>query len=485
MRFTRAMSNARCMPTRQSLLMGLNPQLVDSNQSRIGPNCITLAEVLKGVGYATYMVGKWHLGLGFRRPDLHQTPTGRGFDRFYGIWHGAAFPTKPKLLEAAERSLQQDRHPVRIVEDGRELEWDEVPEDYYETFTWTDKAIEMIEGTDRETPVFTYVSYTAPHWPIWPKQEYVERYKGRYAEGPDVLRARILENQKREGIFPKDYPLYPRPDWVPGKADMESHEFDKYQSGTEEYYATITEMDTAIGRLVDCLKRTGRYENTLVIFLSDNGADNLIGGPARGLTSDTPFRGFKLTYYEGGPATPFIVRWPGVVPPGTMNTVQEVHLEDVMATVLEITGASYPENYRGNPIFPHQGRSFLRAVQDPNHSDGPRIWVWYHDGQRGVWADPWKAVFNEMRHPALQSYGFPDTLDGWNLYLLDEDRIEVGEMSDIHPEKMKEMIELWEKWARHVGWQPSPRWSPHPSDEFKGVKETLHPADFTPPFGTH
>ncbi|MFP4381905.1 MAG: sulfatase-like hydrolase/transferase [Candidatus Sumerlaeia bacterium] len=470
MRFTRAYSNARCMPTRASLMTGLNPQLPGWNT--LSGQCVTIPEVLKEAGYANYMIGKWHLGSEKRveqATELVSTPTGRGFDRFYGIWAGAAPVNKEKLLEAVERKKANDGKGFapRIIEDGRELPWDEVPEDYYNTTTWTDKAIEYIHSTPEDKPFFLYAAYTAPHWPLAPQPEYVERYKGRFDEGWDVLRERIHNNMKQKKIIAEDYPLPPREHGIPA-FEPGTPEASKFTKGCETYYASITEMDEQIGRLIETVKDTGRGDNTLFIFFSDNGADNVIGGAPRGNMCNMPFMGYKLTYYEGGAATPLMVWWPGVVPGGKINHHQQVMLEDYMATFVELAGAEYPQERLGQKIHPMQGRSILNAIQDSEHADPQRTWCWDHDGQRGVWKGNWKAIMADNRHPAVKGY-YDGTLDGWYLYKFDPNRVETPDVSKEYPDKMKEMIETWKAWAKSVQWQPSPRFGLHPSDAANGI----------------
>lgn len=470
-RFCQAYCNARCMPTRASLMTGLNPQLVGEN--RLNGQCVTIPEVLKDAGYSTYMIGKWHLGTEKtvdRDTGQKSIPTARGFDRFYGIWAGASQPRKAKLVEAWEKRIANDGKGFapRIIEDGRVLPWDEVPDGYYNTTNWTDKAIEYIKSTPDDRPFFLYAAYTPPHWPLDPDPDEVARYKGRFDDGWDAVRARVLQRQKEIGLIPEDYPLPPR-EYGIHAFEPGSPEADKYTRGCETYYASITEMDTQIGRIVDTVKRMGRGKNTLVVFLSDNGADDVIGGGPRGNASNMPFMGYKLTYYDGGAATPMFAWWPGVIPANTINTGQQVMLEDCMATFVELAGAKYPTERLGQPIHPMQGRSIVRAMCDPEHVDPQRTWCWSHDGQRGVWHGDWKAVMINKNHPAAGKSYFDGTKDGWYLYHLDENRVESRDLADANPERLKEMIGIWKDWAQEVRWRPSPRWGLHSTDAANGI----------------
>lgn len=487
MRFTRAYSNARCMPTRLSLLTGLPPQLADFKLfTEMKGNCVTIAEVLKEIGYATYMLGKWHMGLGSSNTQPTPIPSARGFDRFYGIWEGAAQPRKEALLDP-----NRGNGEVRIIEDGVPIPWEELPEDYYVTFTWNDKAIEMINETPEEQPFFMYFAHTAPHWPIDPFQSYIDAYSGHFDAGWDAIRDQIFQNQKNLGLFPPSQTLSSRDEFyaaIPYDT-ADSAFIDSYRSSSEKYYAAVTEMDDAIGWLMDALETAGRADNTLVIFLSDNGADAVIGGTERGMVSNTPFAGHKLSYFEGGIATPMIAWWPGKIPANTINTEHVIHLEDFMSTFLEITDATYPEVYNGYNIFPLRGRSFLSAMMDPAYDGGPRYWHWEHDAQRGVLDDPWKAVFVDRRHP-VPVVDYAPEANGWRLYNLETDRGEsnpLAEFTDFYQpgatptaaeQRLLDMIQSWKDWASSVGWEPTGRWvEDNPLDQgFRGTDGTTERA---------
>lgn len=488
MRFTRAFTNARCMPTRLSLLTGTPPQLADFKLfTEMKGNVVTIAEVLREVGYATYMVGKWHMGLGDSSTVPTPIPTQRGFDRFYGIWEGAAQPRKESLLDP-----NRGNGEVRIIEDGVPVPWEDVPEDYYVTFTWNEKAIEMIEETPPEQPFFLYLSQTAPHWPIDPFQSYVDAYSGRFDAGWDAIRAQILQNQKNLGLFPSSQTLAPRDQFFGATPydQADTNLIDGYRSSSEKYYAAVTELDDSVGWLMDALEANGRADNTLIIFLSDNGADAVIGKTERGMVSNAPFHGHKLSYFEGGISTPFIAWWPGHIPANTINTTHEIRLEDFMPTALELTGAVYPEVYNGFNIFPHQGRSFLPALLDPNYEGGPRYWFWEHDAQRGVWDAPWKAVFVDRRHP-VPVVDYAPEFNGWRLYNLANDRAEsthLAEFTDLvqpgptptaNEQRLLDMIQAWKDWASSVGWEPSGRWvEDNPLDGgFRGTDGTTERAE--------
>jgi len=464
--FTRAYNNARCMPTRATLMTGLNSCISYERRFVIRGDTVTIPEILREGGYATYMIGKWHIGQGGKSEwDTNEPthPTARGFDRFYGIWAGAAGVHKPQLLEYVARKEANDGKGFApsIIEDGRELPWDEVPDDYYNTTTWTDKAVDYIESTPDDQPFFLYAAYTAPHWPLDPPESSMERYQGRFDSGWDALRAEVHERQKKLGIIPSDHPLPPpEPGTTPW--DPNSQEAGRFIRDCMKYYASITEMDTAIGRLLETVEATGRADNTLVFFLSDNGADWVIGKIERGHLSNTPFSGYKVTYFEGGACTPLIAYWPGATAKGVLQHEQQVIVEDFMATILDITGLDYPETRAGWVIPPMEGRSFLQAMRDPDHGDPDRTHCWAHAGARGVIHEGWKAVYQDKRasgkHVAQN--------DGWYLYRHEPHRAELEELRDEHPEKLAELIAIWRDWAESVGWAPHPTLGNklHPSD---------------------
>ncbi len=476
--FTRAYNNARCTPTRASLMTGICPNV--SGWEPLSASCVTIPEMLQSAGYATYMVGKWHLGTGKSvdpESGAASTPKGRGFDRFYGIWSGVHNVSKAKILEgltqaakgkekksiacliddSALAGLQKNGEDsiTGIIDEDRPIPFKELPDNYYNTITWTDKAIEFIQSTLAKQPFFLYVAHTVPHWPLDPKPESIERFKGKFDEGWDVLRAKILENQKRLGIVDASYPMPPLEYGVPPVAEAHSNNIDKFKKDCAIYYAAIAEMDEQIGRLLNTVKQMGREQNTIVVFLSDNGADDVIGGKPRGNMSNMPYMGFKFTYYDGGCSTPLLVKWPGVVKAGTINRRQHVVVEDMMPTLLEIAGAVYPTEFKGQRIHPMEGRSFFKALGDPGHADPARTWCWEHDGQRGVWQDPWKAVMLDNRHLAVGKAYYAGTKDGWFLYRLDGNRVESQDLARENPEQLKSMIEVWNEWAKSKRWTPS------------------------------
>jgi len=449
--FTRAYNNGRCWPTRQSFHTGLNPELAD-DWGRLNGNCVTLPEVLSTAGYRNYMVGKWHLGEGKQRGNAPMdTPLGRGYDAFYGSLAGAVEVNKENYIEHIKVFKERGHTPMWLYEGEEIVHPEDMADDYYETWDWTERGVEHIRETPKDQPFFLFMSYTAPHWNIDPLPEYTAMYDGMFDGDWETIRQEILQRQIEKGIFPEGYPLAPIPEKVTPITEIE-HDWkrDREIEATQKYYATITEMDEGIRQLLEALEATGRAENTLILFFSDNGGEPLIGGPHRALMSNTPFSGWKVTEFEGGTATPLLAWWPGKIPAGEINTEHEVHLEDFMPTFMELSGAEYPKEVDGRAIYPHQGRSFVEAMIDPDYAGPHRVWAWEHDRTSAVWAYPWKANYAQPERSFMARYSGEDWT-GWRLYNLADNRVEAEDLSAEHPEVLEKMIGIWTDWAQNVG----------------------------------
>lgn len=343
-RFTQFYNTARCCPTRASLLTGLyphqtgvghmvdNPKPMPGYTGDLSQNCVTIAEVLRGAGYQTFMSGKWHVTP--VTDSKHNWPMQRGFDRYFGIIHGAANYFNPVTLTRDNERIQAGDH-------------------FYFTDAIADNAIQFIRaGAAANKPFFMYAAFTAPHWPLHAKPEDIARYKGRYKDGWDALREQRHKKMIELGIVPSKWPITRRDPSVPSWADVEDKEWQ--QSRMEVYAAMVDCLDQNIGRMLEALRTTGQDRNTLVIFLADNGgcAEEL-GPKTAGLhvpdkthdgrpvrrgnvpsiapgaedtyqsygvpwanASNTPFRLYKHWVHEGGISTPLIAYWPGRIKPG-------------------------------------------------------------------------------------------------------------------------------------------------------------------------
>lgn len=458
LRFTQFYNAGRCCPTRASLLTGLYPHqagmggMVNSKsgpgpyQGYLNEQCVTIAEVLKSAGYTTLMSGKWHVGE--QRPHW---PVDRGFDRYYGLISGAMnyFDIAKGKSADVVRNFAVDGESFSPPNQG-----------WYLTDAITDNAVDYLKACGgKEEPFFLYVAYTAPHWPLHALEEDVQRYLGTYMEGWDALREKRFERMKALGILRPDAVLPPRDsetaDWdsVEDKAAMDRR--------MAVYAAQIDRMDQGIGRVLAALEGTGKSDNTLVMFLSDNGGcheggalgfDNRKNGvPAGGVdsfmsygrswasASNTPFRMYKHWTHEGGISTPLIVRWPAGITTRGGLTQQVGHLVDIMATCVDLAGASYPETWKERSILPMEGHSLLPVLRG-DIAQREETLYWEHMGNRAVRQGDWKLVAAD---------GGP-----WELYNLQRDRAELDNRYEALPDKAAELRERYERWAQRVGVKP-------------------------------
>ncbi|MDE2685983.1 MAG: arylsulfatase [Chloroflexota bacterium] len=494
LRFSQMYNSARCCPSRASLLTGLNPHQtgVGHMMDALGPpeyqgylnrNCATVAEVLRSAGYATYMSGKWHVGGRYdllddsRWEELKGSegfpiPTQRGFDRFYGIVAGSANYFFPRLL----------------MEDDRFLELD--PAGYYFTDAITDNAVKMLDENaaansrasangDAEKPFFLHVTYTAPHWPLHAHEEDIARYEGKYRGGWDTLRTDRHEELKASGILSDKWQISPRNASATAWEDEGEKDWEDLKMAT--YAAMIDRMDQGIGRIMDKVREMDAEDNTLVMFLSDNGGcaeflaedsnrpepsqyaspnpdgtpvkmGNILGQrPGPGDTfmsyslpwanaSNSPFRLFKRWTHEGGISTPFIVSWPErIKQAGIVH--EPTHISDIPATCIDAGGATYPTELNGNDITPIEGVSFMDAIDNGEWKRDLPIY-WEHEGSRALRIDNWKLV--------------AEVGGEWELYDMDDDRTELNNLVESNAPKAAEMIALYESWAERCGVQPWP-----------------------------
>ena len=482
-RLSQFSNTARCSPSRASLLTGLHPHQtgigVLTNDDRphgypgtINTSCVTLAEVLKDAGYATCLAGKWHLSSEMHTPS-DAWPTRRGFDRFFGTLTGCGSFFDPGTLTRGEANAE---HEARAG-------------DFYYTDAIADEAAACIEelGRDRAAsqparPFFVYTAFTAPHWPLHARAEDLARYAGAFDEGWDVLRERRMARLLDLGIMrPDGVALSERDPTQPAWDDVEHKAWQAHRM--EAYAAQIDRMDQGIGRILGALEDAGQLDNTLVIFLSDNGASaeglplygraeqfrtrkdivrlttrdgrevqigndpSIVPGPedtyasygqAWANLSNTPFRYYKRWVHEGGIATPVVVHWPA----GGLPAGQVVHapaqLVDVLPTILDVTGATYPSRYHGHEIVPYEGQSLLPALRGgpaPEHT-----LYWEHTGNAAIRSGDWKLVRDWPRP--------------WELYDLARDRSELHDLADEHPEIVRQLSADWDAWAARVGVLP-------------------------------
>ena len=492
LRFSQMYNSARCCPTRAALLTGLNPQqagvghMVDNwgppaYQGYLNNNCVTVAEVLRDHGYATFMSGKWHVG---GRYDLrnragwdelvgnagHPIPVQRGFDRFYGIVAGSA----------------NFFYPLTLMRDDKFLELE--PSGYYFTDAITDNAVDMIQdNADSDKPFFLHVTYTAPHWPLHALEEDIARYEGKYRGGWEALRTARHEQLKGLGILDSKWEISPRDkDAQPWN---ETPNQDWHDLRMAVYAAQIDRVDQGVGRILAKLQELGVEDNTLIMFMSDNGgcaeflaeesnrpepsqysmpnADgsevtvgnipNLRPGPgttfmsydlAWANASNSPFRLFKRWTHEGGISTPLIVHWPDRIKQAAI-VHEPTHITDIPATCIAAAGATYPTEFGGNAITPIEGQSFMQAI-DSGEWNRPTPIFWEHEGSRAVRDGEWKLV--------------SEVGGQWELYNMDQDRTELNNLVESNRLKAEEMGKMYDEWAARCGVSPWPipphAWNP-------------------------
>ena len=454
-RFTQFYNTARCSPTRASLMTGLYPhqagmgfldglKLPDSKgtHAKLEDRCVTMAEVLGSAGYHTSVVGKWHMGQQNGTP-----PWERGFQRTATTQFGELYFPKERSPEATKWVYLDGR---KVASDSPEVgkgEW-------YSTFMFTDWALKFLDDAKASgKPFFQYFAHGAVHFPLKAPADMIAKYRGRYKVGWDKLREERHKKQIGLGIVDEKWPLTERPPEVPSWDSLSEEDKDRFDNMMAIYAAMIDCIDQSVGRMVEGLKQRGMYENTLILFMSDNGG-NAEGGP-RGITegevlgspdsrvflgmpwgtlNNTPFRRYKHFTHEGGISTPLIAHWPAGIPTernGKLES-QPGHLVDVMATAVDVSGALYPAEFKGHRILPMEGVSLVPALKgDSLHRVKPIFWM--HEGNRAVRSGPWKAVkkFKE----------------DWELYNMDDDRTEQHNMIKERPAVAQLLIQQWEDWA--------------------------------------
>ena len=487
LRFTQFYNTARCCPTRASLLTGLYPHQAgvghmtndggqDGFRGDLNRHCVTIAEALRPAGYRNYMVGKWHVTR-HTQPDgpKHNWPLQRGFDRYYGTIIGGGTFYDPAGLIRDNTMITAPTDP------------EYQPKDYYYTQALSDQARRFVRDhrqTHAGQPFFMYLAYTAAHWPMHALDEDIARQRGRYDAGYDAIRQARFEKARKLGLIDPHWTL------TSTKGNWNKVEEKDWEIRCMEVYAAMIEsMDRGIGELVDELKQAGQLDNTLILFLQDNGgcAENtgrqpdvaraaapslpiipadqvllavqpkqtrdgwpvltgrkVMPGPRDTFiaygegwanVSNTPFREYKHWVHEGGISTPLIAHWPRQITAKGELRHQTGHLIDIMATCLDISGAKYPTEHAGEKIAPVEGRSLVPAFK--NQAIERDAIYWEHEGNRAIRVGDWKLV---AKGPAAR----------WELYDLKADRTETNDLADQNPERVKEMAIKWEAWARRA-----------------------------------
>lgn len=492
LRFTQFYNTARCCPTRACLMTGLYPHQagvghmmndrgVDGYRGNLSRNCVTIAEVLRTAGYGTYMSGKWHVTKETKpNGPKFNWPLQRGFTQFYGTIHGAGSFFDPN-------TLTRDNTMISPYADTEYQ-----PEDYYYTDAISDHAVRFInehQTRTPESPFFLYVAYTAAHWPMHALPQDIRKYEGMYDDGYAPTRRARLKRMRELGVVEDHWELSPQ------AGDWDQVKNKEWESATMEVYAAMVDsMDQGIGRIVAELKRQGVFDNTLVLYMQDNGgcAENMgrvkevqeradqptlppmdpsalqvdmipkqtrdgypvlkgtgvMPGPAdtylgygRGWAnvSNVPFREYKHWVHEGGISTPLVAHWPiGIQRCGELEH-QATHLIDVMATCVDVAGVTYPTEYGDQRIKPMEGRSLLPAFHGTKIERNAIFWE--HERNRAVRVGRWKLVAKGGK-------------GDWELYDLEADRSEMHDLATKHPERVEKMSALWQAYAERANVVP-------------------------------
>lgn len=495
-RFTQFYNTSRCCPTRASLLTGLYShqagigKMTDAEdepgyQGHLGNNTVTLAEVLKTAGYQTAMTGKWHVSntnvqknpqeqlawLNHQKDfgdfaPLDQYPTSRGFDRYFGnIWGVVDFFDPFSLVSGTK--------PIK-----------EVPKNYYHTDAISDTTVAYIKTlgqSQSSAPFFIYVAETAPHWPLMALPADIARYKDTYQSGWDAIRQSRYQKMIKMGLInPARTPLSKR--WQSDQRWETNPDKAWDAQAMAVHAAMIDRMDQGIGRMLQALRETGQLENTLILFLSDNGASpencaaygpgfdrpsqtrdgrsiaydltkQVMPGPQTTYASigqrwanvsNTPYTYWKAESYEGGIHTPLVAFWPnGITAKKGSYSAQVGHVMDLMNTIVELTGATYPTTYHGRSITPSSGISLAAAFRGKAIA-GHQTLFNEHFGARYVRSSNWKLVSASR-----------DTT--WHLFNLITDGTETQDIAAQHPDKVQQLVGEWHQWANTHQVYPKPR----------------------------
>ena len=443
LRFSQFYNTGRCWSTRASLMTGLYPhEAGHASQDRKSPYrayqgtspdiCPFVSELLKKGGYRTYHVGKWHL-----QGKDNLWPLQRGFDRSYCV-------------------KRQDNffNPVQILDEGKLVKRPgDTDPDYYITDVFNARALQYLDehfSRHGEQPFFLYLAHTAPHFPLQAPAKTVAKYRNTFRVGWDAVRKSRESRLSEMGLI--NCELSARDPDVPAWADLSEADKEMWSGRMAVHAAMIDHVDQGIGKIIENLKRHHAFENTLLFFLSDNGAsaEYIVRGDGNDPTAplgsaktyrtlevgwanaaNAPFRMYKIWNHEGGIATPLIVHWPEGLAEQEQNgaiTHEMGHVIDIVPTILDAAGLPFPKKISGRSLMPvFQGKS-----RDPNHPI-----FWEHVGNRAVRIGDWKLVA-EFQKP-------------WELYDLSKDRAEMNNLVKKYPDKAAEMAATWQEWADRVG----------------------------------
>ncbi|MEM1135884.1 MAG: arylsulfatase [Bacteroidota bacterium] len=460
MRMMQFYNAARCCPSRASLLTGLYPHQagmghqnkdlgVPSYSGKIRENAVTIAEVLQEEDYKTYQVGKWHVG-----SEALYRPGNKGFDEYFALIEGA-------MSYYNQWPWVRNQDTLRMTYNGKPYHTDS---DFFATDTFSDSASSFIERHNTKQPFFMYLAYNAPHWPLHAKPEDIALYKGKYAVGWDSIRTIRHQRMVDLGIISPEAMLSERFQTVPAWESLSDSAKFTWANKMELYAAVMHRLDLGVGKVVEALKKSNQLENTVILFLSDNGAcqedptgpwsiypeDGEPGSvrsfpaylPPWANVSNTPYRYFKSFLHEGGIITPFIAHYPNKIQAGQINDNTVGHIMDIMPTVLDLADASYPKTFNNRNITATSGISLLPSLVGEEHT-GHKQLFWEHQFNKAVRQGDWKLV------AAYKVLG-EGILNEWELYNLKTDPIEQHNLAKQHPDKVAELARLYDNWADKV-----------------------------------
>ncbi len=448
LRYTQFYNASVCCPSRASLMTGLYPHAAGMGamnhrnlkrpayHGQLRDNTPTIAEALREAGYATWMVGKWHLTWSDTIGDgpNGSWPLQRGFERGYYTMEGTKDYFQPTWLFDGEREVKK------------------FSKDFYYERALSIRAADWISEHDEAKPFFLYAAFCAPHFPLQAPDETISKYRNKYKVGWDKLREERLNRQIASGLLPPETKLSPRTPKVPAWETLSATQREQLAERMAVYAAQVDELDQAIGRILRALEKTKQLDNTMILFMSDNGAASRGGvmgeGAFRDLNargvlastygsgwsnlSNTPFRRYKMETYSGGTIAPLIVHWPKRIRDTGMRQ-QPAHIMDVLPTCLEIANAKLPAERHGQTTLPLTGRSLVSTFN--KNENAHRDLFWEYDGSRAVRSGDWKLVALNKRA-------------SWELYNVKSDPTELRDMAGQRADKVKQLESLWESWAK-------------------------------------
>ncbi|KKK25374.1 arylsulfatase [Aspergillus ochraceoroseus] len=523
-RFSNFHTASACSPTRSMLFSGTDNHIAGLGQMMehmaqhgdyfkdkpgyegyLNWRVAALSEILQDAGYLNIMSGKWHLGL-----TKELAPCSRGFDKVFSFLPGSG------NHHAYEPQLDSDEFYIPCLNtEGHWMDGDkyinhktDLPSDFFSTASFTDRLINFWEDRtveEKQQPFFSYLAFTAPHWPLQASRDKIKKYTGKYDAGPDALTQSRLKNLKKLGIVPPNAEAAP-PCGSLGKSwdEMGNEERKKSARAMEIFAAMVETIDDNVGRVLDYLTSTGELDNTFVLFMSDNGAEGaalealpMMGGEdtlgsiiekyydnslenmgnkdsfiwsPMGLRSSAPLRGFKCWITEGGIRCPCIVRYPNFNIKNETITHSFGTVMDILPTILELAGVPHPgTRFRGRDVVLPRGKSWVTHLASQNlgtsvspfldyaslityqentsiHGEDIHIHGWELFGCRAIREGPWKAIWMNK----------PRGKDDWELYNLHEDPSEVNDLSDAEPEILKRLIRHWERYYAETGMVQTP-----------------------------